>query len=1568
MKMKHGVMKKCLSLLVALCMLLTLVPMAALAAPAALVESGTIGDSAPWDGSAPWRLYDDGTLTVGAGTINRVVDTPWHNPWFAHSADITEIVFTGPIAAGSNLRALFANLTNLVTIKGLEHFGASAVTTTSHIFTGTYSLREFTLGEGFRLHADAGLPAPPANENFTGFWQNVGEGTVDDPQGEHVLTSAQLLALYNGVDGISDTWVWERHPVVSEGDILFRELRGASEWFYQIGADTRDPVVYPADLGHFGTSGADAVTFDEETRTFTVNVSYFADRVAVDIAGFLGAEREAFTLMAGVSGGTLADFTDEVWVYETVDAGWGTGHMPAYLVVNAPAAGTDRVLDFLVNGIPFSVEIIRENPPVVLTLTSVTVNDANLTREVTVGGTETGAIELDYDEADLPDGVEVELVGSEIVVTGERPAFGEAAINTTFEVEVTRGEETVILTVHVNLTPLPSLTLTPDEVEINDEYLTRTVTVGGTAENEITLDYTAPTGVTVAVEGNVITVTGIRPAHTGTAIDTEFDVTVTRGGVSETLTVIVDLTPLPAPVTGVVGDTDPWEDNGAPWTLYADGTLVVGPGTIHRVADTPWQSPWVAHSADITEIVFTGPITAGSNLRALFANLPNLVTIEGLEYFDTSAVTMTGHMFTGATSLRELTLEEAFRLHADAGLPTPPTNAYFTGYWQNVGEGTVNSPQGEHVLTSAQLLALYNGVDGISDTWVWQRAPLTVTYQSGLGTGNDHVVTVQYGDTHTVLATAPAGFTAPAGYRFNGWTLGDAVAPATIEITGNVVLVARWEPLPTYTVTFAPGVNGTLPTGTPNTITVPYGTVLTAAQVPTPIPNAGWNFTAWSSNPVDHVVTGNITFTAQYAPVMRTVTFAPGANGTLAGTLTIEVAHGTELTAAQVPTVTANTGWEFTEWSSNPVGHAVVANITFTAQYAQVMRTVTYQSGAGEGADHVVDVQYGTTHTILTAAPAGFTAPAGYRFNGWMRGTAVATGTVEVTENVVLVAQWEEIPTHTVTYQSGVGEGADHVVEALYGTTHTILTAAPAGFTAPAGYRFNGWTREGVAATGTITITGDVVLVAVWQLIPTYPVTFAAGLGSGTMANQIATEGVPFVLPASTFIAPETPPGRIFVGWLVSGGTEQAGQTLAASATINVTGPVTLTAQWSAGEVVTHTVTFAANGGGGTMADMTAAVGTPFTLPLNTFTAPADRVFAGWLVSGGATQAGQTLAEGATINVTGAVTLTAQWGIEADVLFLWNYAVAADKDEVFYENTVILGRTLTEPTLGEPERDGYTFEGWYLEPANERAKGFTTPVTEALLCDDEGHLRLYARWEEEPGFDFHAWFMQGIGANQFNPRGEITRGDVAAILVRTFAEGSNLAAPPAMPFTDVNAADHWEAAYIAWAYYHDFIRGNVDAAGNRIFRPREHVTREELVAMVVRAAELSTAGAGTVDFPDAGEITEWAPPYVYVAVREGWLRGDGAGRLRPTDDIERAEAAAVIARALGRYGSVNTASLEDVVTDIRLFQDVVPGDWFFHLVIEVSHSHYFVTENVGTEAAPRYMERWVEITWPIRVP
>jgi len=92
---------------------------------------------------------------------------------------------------------------------------------------------------------------------------------------------------------------------------------------------------------------------------------------------------------------------------------------------------------------------------------------------------------------------------------------------------------------------------------------------------------------------------------------------------------------------------------GAPWTLCDDGVLRVGAGFINSTGST---SPWNAHRALITRIIFTEDVTAGTSLNSFFRNLNRVTAIDGIGRINTRNVTNMESMFRDAASLRDLDL------------------------------------------------------------------------------------------------------------------------------------------------------------------------------------------------------------------------------------------------------------------------------------------------------------------------------------------------------------------------------------------------------------------------------------------------------------------------------------------------------------------------------------------------------------------------------------------------------------------------------------------------------------------------------------------------------------------------------------------------------------------------------------------------------------------------------------------------------------------------------------------------------------------------------------------------
>jgi len=85
-----------------------------------------------------------------------------------------------------------------------------------------------------------------------------------------------------------------------------------------------------------------------------------------------------------------------------------------------------------------------------------------------------------------------------------------------------------------------TITLSHSVVVINDFSLEQTILVSGTAQGPITLDTSdLPVGVTAEANEDSITVTGV---NQGEEINGEFEIVISRDGVSNVLFVMVDLT------------------------------------------------------------------------------------------------------------------------------------------------------------------------------------------------------------------------------------------------------------------------------------------------------------------------------------------------------------------------------------------------------------------------------------------------------------------------------------------------------------------------------------------------------------------------------------------------------------------------------------------------------------------------------------------------------------------------------------------------------------------------------------------------------------------------------------------------------------------------------------------------------------------------------------------------------------------------------------------------------------------------------------------------------------------
>jgi hypothetical protein len=213
-----------------------------------------------------------------------------------------------------------------------------------------------------------------------------------------------------------------------------------------------------------------------------------------------------------------------------------------------------------------------------------------------------------------------------------------------------------------------------------------------------------------------------------------------------------------------------------------------------------------------------------------------------------------------------------------------------------------------------------------------------------------------------------------------------------------------------------------------------------------------------------------------------------------------------------------------------------------------------------------------TSTLSFTTGTAPITLPTptyvGYSFAGWFSaptggvlvggaGTAIAPTSPET-----LYAQWQALPTYTVTFVSNGSTTSISPVDGLVGSTATIPASATLSLP---GFTFEGWNTladgSGVtyAAGQSFTPTGGMDLYAQWRAVPTLTINFNLNGASGQVTPLSAPAGSKVTVPST----PGTSrPGYRFVGWAT---TPSGSPTLiGAGATVTLGQSEVLYAQWRA--------------------------------------------------------------------------------------------------------------------------------------------------------------------------------------------------------------------------------------------------------------------------------------------------------------------------------------------------------------------------------------------------------------------
>jgi hypothetical protein len=279
--------------------------------------------------------------------------------------------------------------------------------------------------------------------------------------------------------------------------------------------------------------------------------------------------------------------------------------------------------------------------------------------------------------------------------------------------------------------------------------------------------------------------------------------------------------------------------------------------------------------------------------------------------------------------------------------------------------------------------------------------PYTVTFEPGAhGTSSNQVFeNLTYGDS----TPTPVIPTAEPDWVFNGWS------PSTAAIvTSDAVYVATWTfvpPAPTYYQVIFKDFDG----GQLSAQSVIAGSAAVAPQDPT---RAGYTFTGWDV-PFNNV-TSNLIVTAQYTPILYTVTFSPGDHGDFAA-VTHSVAFGASTPVS--PQTSAKPGWVFNGWSPE-IAPTATKDVTYTATWKALPAvsapgyTVIFLPG--EYGDFAPLVHENVAKGDKTPTPPVPQAHQGWLFAGWSPALAQT-----VTADVTYTATWTEDPAFAPTPPSG---------------------------------------------------------------------------------------------------------------------------------------------------------------------------------------------------------------------------------------------------------------------------------------------------------------------------------------------------------------------------------------------------------------------------------------------------------------------------------------------------------------------------------------------------------------------
>ena len=662
------------------------------------------------------------------------------------------------------------------------------------------------------------------------------------------------------------------------------------------------------------------------------------------------------------------------------------------------------------------------------------------------------------------------------------------------------------------------------------------------------------------------------------------------------------------------------------------------------------------------------------------------------------------------------------------------------------------------------------------------------------------------------------------------------------------------------------------------------------------IPAQGWSFSHWSGdltssdNPETVTMDDDKTITAHFTQDEYTLTInmeGEGSVNKLPDQETYTFNNEVELTAVAV-----ENGWSFSHWtgdltgSINPKTIKMDGNKTVTVHFSENEHSITVNvTGEGSVLKDPDKATYAFEDEVnITAIPEP-----GWEFSHW-------EGEEGLIDDEEAATTFLTMPDSDIEITANFIEGQYTLTVDINDETRGVVIIEPekeiysyneeVTITAEEEeeWFFSHWSGdfEGTENPATIKMDGNKIITANFDeetaVFNYREVTFNKN-GGDTEADPAVmsvTEGE----SVGELPIPPTRTGYTFTSWNTEAngsGSEFTGET-------PVTEDITVYAIWTANE---YTVTFDARGGT-TPNPETKQV--TFNEEYGTLasTSRSGYTFSGWFT---ATSGGTKIEENTIVSITDDHTLYAQWTADSPPPSGGGGggggSVAPPPEEEDEEEDLDEGEDEEEETKEE------------AEPEKE-----TEETLEAEFTDTEGHWgEAYIKTlSEKCGVQGYT-DEDGNLLNLFGPNNPVTRAELVKMVVgciegETPEDGET-------PFTDVEEGK-WYNPYIFFAVTEGWIEGYADGT----FRPGNNINRVEALKIILLSTYTEEEIAQheyeeeEVYFEDT-RPDQWYSPYLGFAVSKGFVsgytdaEGNPTGYFGPSNNLTRAEAAKIIAEALG---------------------------------------------------------------------